>query len=239
MMSTSRRNHFMIRLTNGKVLVGGGFNANGNVLSSAEIYDPSSGLFTSIADMPEPRSQAKVATLPNGNVIVMGGEGASGSGTLRTAIILDISSNTWSSVSSQMQIGHGDGSTAVTLNDGRIVIAGGWTTSGGQLFGISQTDIYDPTTGLFSNGPSLTLQRGDVTAHVLADGKVVFIGGSDGSDVTNSVEVLDPTTNLMIRQANTMFHSRYGHSSAQLQDGRVLIIGGNYWAGNTGEIFTE
>ena len=239
MMSTTRRNHYMIRLNNGKVLVGGGSDTAGNLLSSAEIYDPSTEVFTSVSAMPEARSDAQVALLPDGNVIVIGGYGGSGAGTLKTAVIFNVTTNSWNAVTSQMQIGHGQGSAVVTLGDGRVMIAGGWVSAGGSSFGISQTDIYDPATGQFSRGQSLTLQRGDLTGHLLSDGKVVFIGGSDGAHVANSVDVFNPSTNEMIRQANTMFHSRYHHSSALLNDGRVLIIGGNYGAGNTGEIFTE
>ena len=238
-MSTTRRDHFMIRLSNGNVLVGGGSDTNGNLLQSVEIYDSATGQFTPAHDMPEGRSDALVALLPNGNVIVIGGYGGSSSGTLSSAIIFNPTTDTWSSVASQMQIGHGQGATLVTLSDGRIMVAGGWLVSGGTNFGISQTDIYNPVTETFNSGQNLTLQRGDVTGHLLSDGKVVFIGGSSGTDVANSVDIYNPATNIMIRQANTMFHTRYRHASALLPDGRVLIIGGNYWAGNTGEIFTE
>jgi hypothetical protein len=239
MMSTTRRNHYMIRLNDGKVLVGGGFDTHGNLLSSVEIYDPNFEVFTSVTAMPEARSDARVALLPDGNVIVIGGYGGSNAGTLKTAVIFNVTTNSWNTVTSQMQIGHGQGSAIITLSDGRIMVAGGWDTAGGSMFGISQTDIYDPTTGHFSRGQSLTLQRGDVTGHLLSSGKVVFIGGSDGVNVSESVDVFNPLTNQMIRQANTMFHSRYHHSSAVLNDGRVLIVGGNYWSGQTGEIFTE
>ncbi len=239
MMSTTRRNHYMIRLNNGNVLVGGGYDISGNALSSVELYNSSTGQFSAVASMPESRTNARVALLPDGNIIVIGGYSSSIASTLNTAIIYNVTSNTWNSVSSQMQIGHGQGSALITLSDGRIMIAGGWVSAGGSLFGISQTDIYNPSTGQFTRGPSLTLQRGDLTGHLLSDGKVVLIGGSDGSNASNSVDVFDPSTNQMIRQANTMFHSRYQHSSVLLQDGRVLIIGGSYWAGNTGEIFTE
>ncbi len=238
-MSTSRRNHAMIRLANGKVLVIGGTDTSGNLLQSAEIYDPTTGLFTTVAAMPEAREFALASLLPNGNVIVFGGYGGTDSGMLTSAIVYNPVTNAWSSISSRMQIGHGKGAALVTLADGRIMIAGGWENNGGSNLGVSKTDIFDPTTGQFSHGASLTLQRGDLTGHLLNDGKVVFIGGSDGSNVANSVDVYDPTTNQMIRQFNTMFHTRYKHSSALLPDGRVLIIGGNYWAPNTAEIFIE
>jgi hypothetical protein len=234
-MITSRRSHFMIRLADGKVFVGGGTSEAGGV-KSAEIYDPATGTFTSVPDMPESRSDVSAALLPNGNVLVIGGYN-SGSGHLRSAVIYNISTSSWSTVSSQMQIAHNYGAAIVTLTDGRIFFAGGWDSA---LHGFSQTDIFDPSTNTFSAGPGLSERRADLTAHVLQDGKVVLIGGADGyGNVWNSVDVFDPVTSSVIKQFNTMSYGRYVHSSALLLDGRILIVGGDYSGRFTAEIFTQ
>jgi hypothetical protein len=234
-MITSRRAHFMIRLTDGRVFVGGGTSNAGGV-KSAEIYDPITGTFTSVSDMPETRSDVHAALLPNGNVLVIGGYN-SGSGHLTSAVIYDVSTNSWSTVSSQMQTAHDYGAAFVTLQDGRIFIAGGWDSA---LHGISQTEIFDPSTNTFSVGPGLSERRADLTAHVLQDGKVVLIGGADGYGNTwNSVDVFDPATSRVTKQFNTMGYGRYVHSSALLLDGRVLIVGGDYSGRFTAEIFTQ
>jgi hypothetical protein len=234
-MITSRRSHFMIRLADGKVFVGGGTSEAGGV-KSAEIYDPATGTFTSVPDMPESRSDVNAALLPNGNVLVIGGYN-SGSGHLRSAVIYNISTSSWSTVSSQMQIAHNYGAAIVTLTDGRIFIAGGWDSA---LHGFSQTDIFDPSTNTFSAGPNLSERRADLTAHVLQDGKVVLIGGADGyGNGWNSVDIFDPVASRIIKQFNTMSGKRSVHSSALLADGRVVIIGGSYSGRFTAEIFTQ
>jgi len=232
-MITSRRGHFMIGLADGKVLVGGGNSDSGGV-KSVDIYDPATGTFTSVADMPTTRADTHAALLPNGNVLVIGGY-SSGLGHLKSAVIYNISTNSWSTVSSQMQTAHDYGAAIVTLNDGRIFIAGGWDS---ELHGISQTEIFDPSTNTFSAGPSLSERRADLTAHVLQDGKVVLIGGADGyGNVWNSVDIFDPVASRVIKQFNTMSYERYVHSSALLTDGRVFIIGGA--GGVNAELFTQ
>jgi hypothetical protein len=134
-----------------------------------------------------------------------------------------------------MQTAHDYGAAIVTLNDGRIFIAGGWDS---ELHGISQTEIFDPSTNTFSAGPSLSERRADLTAHVLQDGKVVLIGGADGyGNVWNSVDIFDPVASRVIKQFNTMSYERYVHSSALLTDGRVFIIGGA--GGVNAELFTQ
>jgi hypothetical protein len=133
-----------------------------------------------------------------------------------------------------MQTEHYLNAAIVTLNDGRVLIAGG-QTSGGES--VSKTDIFDPATNTFSAGPTLSTPRQGLTAHVLTNGKVVFIGGGAYGSSTNSVDVYDPVTSRIIRQFNTMSYSRYEHSSALLLDGRVLIVGA--FASAIGEIFTQ
>lgn len=234
-MITSRRAHFMIRLTDGRVFVGGG-TSNASGVNSAEIYDPTTETFTSVSDMPETRSDTHASLLPNGNVLVIGGY-SSGSGHLTSAVIYNISTNIWSTVTSQMQTAHDYGAAIVTLYDGRIFIAGGWDST---LHGISQTEVFDPSTNTFSAGPTLSERRADLTAHVLQDGKVVLMGGADGyGNIWNSVDVFDPVTSRVIKQFNTMSYRRYAHSSALLTDGRVIIIGGSYSGRFTAEIFTQ
>jgi len=232
-MNIPRRSFFMVRLNSGKVLVGGGIRDKSTSLNSAEIYDPATEMFSLVPNMPgSNRSGASAALLPNGNVLVVGG--ASGSELWKSAIIFDVTTNSWSSVSSQMQTEHYLNAAIVTLNDGRVLIAGG-QTSGGES--VSSTDIFDPATNTFSAGPTLSTPRQGLTAHVLTNGKVVFIGGGAYGSSTNSVDVYDPVTSRIIRQFNTMSYSRYEHSSALLLDGRVLIVGA--FSSTIGEIFTQ
>jgi hypothetical protein len=231
-MNTPRRDFFMVRLNNGKVLVGGGMNEF-SFLKSAEIYDPATETFSSVPDMPvNNRAGASAILLSNGKVLVAGG--TESDNPIKSAVIFDATTNSWSAVSSQMQTEHYLNAAIVALNDGRVLIAGGQTLGGES---VSKVDIFDPATNTFSAGPELSQPRQGLTAHVLADGKVVLIGGMAYTYDSNTVDVYDPVTSRIIRQFNTMSYTRYGHSSALLLDGRVLIVGAV--ASAIGEIFTQ
>ncbi len=69
-------------LTDGRVLVAGGFSSNGTT-NSTEIYDTTSGTFTAAASMNEARQQQTATLLPDGRVLVTGGFG--GAADLRSA----------------------------------------------------------------------------------------------------------------------------------------------------------
>jgi N-acetylneuraminic acid mutarotase len=64
------------------------------------------------------------------------------------------------------------------------------------------------------------------TATLLADGRVLLVGGCIGSSLcTDQVDIYDPQTNLW-STAQALPSDRASHSAQLLQDGRVLIVGG-------------
>ena len=71
-MTTPRTYHAAVRLLDGRVLVAGGNTAlvGGNQLSSAEIYDPATGLWTATGSMAAARDVFSLTLLPNGKVLV-------------------------------------------------------------------------------------------------------------------------------------------------------------------------
>jgi hypothetical protein len=78
-MSTARAGHTATLLTSGKVVVAGGYQYQGSIaveLKSAEIYDPSLGVFTPAGDMSVPRSRHTATLLPDGRVLIAGGGSA-------------------------------------------------------------------------------------------------------------------------------------------------------------------
>lgn len=71
-MATARMDGTAILLTNGTVLMVGGSSGNGP-LSSAEIFDPGSGSWSSVAYMAFPREGATAHMQNDGTVLVQGG----------------------------------------------------------------------------------------------------------------------------------------------------------------------
>ena len=96
-----------------------------------------------------------------------------------------------------------------------------------------------PSVGAFVSGPDLNTPRGQHTATVLRDGRVLVVGGTDGAGILADAEIFDPLTNtwalvrelnpaggLMLDASGTFPTARQLHTATLLSDGRVLIAGG-------------
>jgi hypothetical protein len=115
-----------------------------------------------------------------------------------------------------------DSHTAVLLNTGKVLIAGGYNGS----TAVASAQLYDPATGSFAATGSMTTSRDSHRAVVLDDGKVLITGGIDaGGIVLSSAEIYDPATGTFAATGN-MTNVRYEHAASLLSDGRVLITGG-------------
>ena len=223
-------------LANGKVLVAGGYacDASGNCqsLSSVEIYDPSSGSFSSAGTMTAPRSGHTLTLLNNGQVLIAGGQTCTSATTctaLNTAEIYDPIAATFTPTSNPMNAAR-YGASAVALNQGLVLIAGGF--DGANL--PAAAEIYDPVAGTFAaSGPSLNFPRFGATSTLLNNGQVLLAGGSTcplpGCPV-NSAELYDPVANAFNiaggNANNTLTVPRFNHSSTLLTNGQVFVAGG-------------
>src|ERR1041385_2548812 len=80
--------------------------------------------------------------------------------------------------------------------------------------------------GTFVPTGNMTTPRGDHTATLLLNGKVLITGGS--KERPASAELFDPFTNTFTRTGNMTAGRWFGNSATLLPDGRVLIVGGFY-----------
>jgi N-acetylneuraminic acid mutarotase len=76
-LSTARQIHTATLLTNGQVLVAGGFDSNNNSIASAELYDATSGSWTATGSLATARARHTATLLSNGQVLVAGGDDSS------------------------------------------------------------------------------------------------------------------------------------------------------------------
>ena len=83
-MVSARNSQTETLLTDGKVLLTGGFDANKHDLPSAEWFDPSNGTFSFAGNMEIQRSGHTATLLKNGEVLITGGNNQDGVVPVRT-----------------------------------------------------------------------------------------------------------------------------------------------------------
>jgi hypothetical protein len=224
-MNASRAGHTATLLPKGKVLIAGGF--NGSYLASAELYDPATRIFTPASDMVTARSGHVATLLNNGKVLLAGGTGV-GWTFLATAELYDPATNTFTATGSLTSAR--ESHTATLLANGKVLIVGGHRGRRPTITIYSSAEIYDPATGRFTATGNMTRIRHKHEAILLADGRVLIIGGADerdGRPAYTSVEIYNPATGIFT-PAGSMNSARYKlqGTAVLLNNGKVLIAGG-------------
>jgi hypothetical protein len=221
-MAAARFGHIATLLPNGKVLVAGG--AGGAILSSAELYDPGTGSWSSTGSMTIARWIHADTLLTDGKVLVAGGCGVpsfSATPSLASVELYDTATATWTSTGSMAdpRCWH----TAIRLQNGKILVAGGSPDSG--VTSLSSAEIYDPATRTWSPTGSMAQARFAHTATLLPNGRVLVSGGRNGPLYLASAEIYDPDTGTW-SITGSMADARLTHSATLLPSGKVLVAGG-------------
>jgi Kelch motif protein len=227
-------------LGDGRVLVAGGVDPtevnSPPVLSSAEIFDPGTGTFSPTGSMTIPRADAAAAPLPDGRVLIAGGNDHNYPDyALKSAEIFDPATGTFSPTGDMTVIRNGP--AAAPLPDGRVLVAGG-TYAGTMLQQyLNSAEIFDPRTGSFSPTRSMTQRRSNAAAAApLPDGGALVAGGGWPSG-QNSAEIFDSATGTFA-PTRAMTDDRLTAAAAPLPDGRALVVGGGGASfGYSAEIF--
>lgn len=233
-MSVARVRHTATLLRDGTVLIAGG---SSDRPLSAELYDPVSRNFTLTGNMTTPRAAHTATLLPDGRVLIVGGDLVP-SGQDRplqtTAELYDPVTKTFARTGDVVtpQMAH----TATLLDNGKVLIAGGLTT-GCCPSSVVKAEIYDPSTGRFTEtgsyaGPGTPFISGGPavpTATLLRNGTVLLAGEP-------TAERYDPNagtfslTGAMLTQRAFGGRPNYiaGRTATRLSDGMVLLTGGEH-----------
>jgi Galactose oxidase, central domain len=216
-------------LSNGKVLVAGGYLEGAKPLKTAELFSPATGTFQKLAgEMVEPRGELAYTPLPSGKVLIAGGFAFTPKEhSLNTAELFDPETNSFAKLAGEMVTAR-DGPAAALLPNGKVLIVGGEAVLGKPL---KSAELFDPSTNTFEKlGGESTVGRYQPVAVALPNGKVLIAGGSgEGSGAQKSAELFDPETSTfeaLTGPTHEMAEARQELTAAPLQNGRVLLIGG-------------
>ncbi len=224
-MGDRRSGHTATLLSNGKVLVAGGY--NGSYLATAELYEPETRSFKPTGKMLAARSSHVAVLLPDGKVLLAGGVGT-GWTFLASAEIYDPVTDIFTATGNMHAAR--ESHTATSLANGKVLIAGGHKGRRSAMTVYSSAEIYDSTSGSFTAAGDMTRIRHKHDAVLLADGRVLIVGGADerdGRGAYNTTEIYDPAKETFTVAAN-MNLTRYKlqGTAILLNDGKVVVAGG-------------
>ena len=229
-MSTPRASHTATLLPDGRVLVTGGSTSGGSIAqgytnnTSAELYDPAQDTWSAAAPMLSARAHHTATLLPNGRVLVTGGEDAQYL-PVATAEVYDPVANTWTATPLPMATARSTQS-ATLLPNGRVLIAGGYDIVQGVLTPLTAAELYDPALGTFSAAQASIAAHAGHSATLLANGQVLVAAGG-----TSASELYDPATGLWHATAH-LVSTRSGDAAILLPTARLLAAGGTQSAPN-------
>ncbi|WP_328960617.1 Kelch repeat-containing protein [Streptomyces virginiae] len=227
-------------LEDDKVLVVGGADGSSAALGRAALYDPEAGTWSATGALQTPRRLHTTTLLPDGKVLVAGG--ISGSAQfpapgLAAAEIYDPESGQWSSTGSMK--GARWGHSAVLVG-GKVLVAGGTTIRSAQSVKALRTaELYDPESGTWTEADAMADARSGHPAVVLANGKVLVVGGTvptaqDEDAALAYCELYLPTEKKWA-PTGALLAPRAWHQATALSGGASVLVTGGRAPGGPGD----
>ncbi len=216
-ISHGRWAHTATLLEDGRVLIVGGHETASRKLDSAEIYDPGTQTWSSAGSMSEKRGEGLSATLLSDGKVLVFGETDEPS-----ADIYDPATNEWSTVAN-LNVSR-EAASSTLMADGRVLVAGGLDATKAGREQLDTVEIFDPSTGEWTEAASMANVNSNHKAILLEDGRVILIGGM-------KTEIYDPATDTWTDAGTPDREKSWGYTADLLNDGRILVTGGVFLRG--------
>jgi hypothetical protein len=219
-MIMPRGGHTATLLENGTVLIAGGYSFGfpGQIIASAELYDPATQTFKQTGNMTSARARHTAVLLADGRVLIAGGlNGTNGSGQQASASAELYDPSTGAFTPARDMITIRGPHSATLLADGRVLMTGCAIPCNSAI-----AELYDPGTGRFADAGTPGAGGGADT--LLADGRVLITGGCTADFRGTKAQLFDPViskfsfTGLM-RGCGSL------NTATLLMNGKVLFAG--------------
>ena len=208
-----RAHHALAAFSNGRIVAVGGSKLSNS--RQAVQWVPGSAAWTTLPDTAANRTHAVAVALPDGRLLVAGGEED------ESAEVLAADGSGWSSAAPMTEPrGY---AAAGLLPSGHVIVAGGYTEAGGPT---QSAEKYYPAKDMWSVLPAMTSERDEAAACVLADGRFATVGGrlDEEEDVVEGVTVFDPTVGRW--QPLPSMTAGRAHCALVAVAGGMIAIGG-------------
>lgn len=242
LLNTARMGPVGALLPDGRVLVAGGAYSEGyrdeadfasrrsareEPLTTAEIYDPRTGRWTTTGSLAVAIVGGDAYSLPDGRVLAVGGAWSSEPGV---AQVYEPAHASWSIAGRLVRL---PGSASVVLADGSLLTIGGRDSDTGDR-PVAAVRRFDPDSGTTVDLAPLPSPRVGSVAVRLADGRVLVAGGTEDVRLQSGLDappvatalIYDPMRDAWAATVPMPFATDPG-VAVLLANGTVLVAGGS------------
>ncbi|MBI4899051.1 MAG: fibronectin type III domain-containing protein, partial [Actinobacteria bacterium] len=200
-----------------------------------EVYDPATNTWTLLSGVSTSQVHEEEYPfsylLPSGKVFTIGP-------SEDLSFLLDVPAQTWAPVGTSGVVN----GSSVMYRPGKILYSGGAPSVTTTTAASASTSVIDltATTPTWQKTAAMNTARVYHTLTMLADGRVIAVGGETTSDqtiVTNGVlttEIWDPASQAWTTDASISAARNYHATAVLMPDGRVMVAGGGHGDPGTG-----